>query len=315
MARDGTVGHWDGSADRVPKQEGRSGWDALTAMATGPRRAVMDACLQGMFNVTLEAQTSSRPATGTVAIGGAPLVTLEAPGNGHLADKQLPYLRTYADLRADRLNEIIMQTGDIQSFFGLVGYMAPDATKWTLALNQAMLRLCTAIEMPLKHGFDVARPIAMSRKVQPLIQTPGHGAWPSGHATEAFACATLLSRLFMNAAVDPVQQITAGSELYRHAERIAMNRTVAGVHFPTDSMAGAVLGVSVAEALINLLDGVAQTPVRIFHGATYDGDFTLSRMVEALNNPLEIETTTLSLPAGMVPGWLAKMWDEAKDEW
>ncbi|WP_420327652.1 phosphatase PAP2 family protein [Mameliella sp.] len=309
------MGYWDGTADRVPKQDGRSGWDALTAMATGPRRAVMDACLQGLFNVTLEPAAKGKPATGTVALAGGPLVTLEAPTSTFLADKQLHYLRTYADLRGDRLNEIIMQTGDIQSFFGLVGYMAPDATKWTLAMNQAMLRLCTVIEMPLKHGFDVARPIAMSRKVQPLIQTPGHGSWPSGHATEAFACATLLSRLFLNTPVDPVEQIKAGSELYRHAERIAMNRTVAGVHFPTDSMAGAVLGVTVAEALINLLEGTPQTRTRVFHGAGYDGDFTLARMVEALDNGQEIATGTLSLPTGLVPGWLAKMWDEAKEEW
>tara|TARA_R100000750_G_scaffold21937_1_gene14382 strand:+ start:4970 stop:5797 length:828 start_codon:yes stop_codon:yes gene_type:complete len=275
----------------------------------------MDACLHGMFGVTLEARAKDKPATGTVALNGATLVTLEAPTSAFLADEQLPYLRTYADLRGDRLNEIIMQTGDIQSFFGLVGYMSPDATKWSLALNQAMLRLCTMIEMPLKHGFDVARPIAMSRKVQPMIQTPGHGAWPSGHATEAFACATLLSRLFLNASVDPVEQIKAGNELYRHAERIAMNRTVAGVHFPTDSMAGAVLGVTVAEALINLLDGAPQTRTRVFHGSVYDGDFSLGRMVQALATQTEIKTGTLSLTPGMVPGWLAKMWDEAKDEW
>jgi membrane-associated phospholipid phosphatase len=306
------VGFWDGKADRTPKQDGRSSWDALKSMANGPRRGVMDACLQGMFSVSV---AGTSPGTGKVAFNGETLVTLEAPDSAHLATKQLPFLRTYADLRGDRLNEIIMQTGDIQSFFGLVGYMAPDATKWTLALNQAMLRLCTVVEMPLKHGFDVARPIAMSRKVQPMIQTPGHGAWPSGHATEAFACATLLSRLFLNSAVNPVEQISTGSELFRHAERIAMNRTVAGVHFPTDSMAGAVLGVTVAEALINILEGATQTRARVFHGASYEGDFTLARMTEALGNSTEIETSNVSLPPNAVPAWLRTMWSEAKNEW
>ncbi len=312
MARDGTVGYWDGTADRTPKQDGRDSWAALKAMATGPRRAVMDASLQGLFSVTLD---GTNPVVGKVALKGKPLVTLEAPDSAHLAAKQMTYLRSYADLRQDRLNEIILQTGDIQSFFGLVGYLAPDATKWTLALNQAMLRLCTMIEMPLKHGFDVARPIAMSRRVQPVIQTPGHGSWPSGHATEAFACATLLSRLFLDGPVDPVEQIAAGSEIYRHAERIAMNRTVAGVHFPTDSMAGAVLGVTVAEAAVNLLDGEKETPTRRFAGAGYAGDFTLARMTEALGNPAEIECGTLPLPKGAVPDWLREMWAEAKAEW
>ncbi|WP_094021216.1 phosphatase PAP2 family protein [Maliponia aquimaris] len=315
MARDGTVGHWDGTADRTPKQEGRGSWDALKAMATGPRRAVIDACLTGLFSVRLTPANGTTPATGTVSLGGQPLVTLEAPTNAFLADKQLHYLRTYADLRGDRLSEIIMQTGDIQSFFGLIGYMSPDATKWTLALNQAMLRLCTAVEMPLKHGFDVARPIAMSRKVQPMIQTPGHGSWPSGHATESFACATLLSRLFLNVAVDPVVQIAERNELYRHAERIAMNRTVAGVHFPTDSMAGAVLGVTVVEALLNLLDETGQTRTRVFHGAGYTGDFTLGDLSAALGDSAVVTTDTLSLPSGLVPGWLREMWQTARDEW
>ena len=29
------------------------------------------------------------------------------------------------------------------------------------------------------------------RTFQPMIPTPGHGAWPSGHSTEAFLAATL----------------------------------------------------------------------------------------------------------------------------
>ena len=34
------------------------------------------------------------------------------------------------------------------------------------------------------------------------------------------------------------------------AARIAINRTVAGVHFPVDSMAGQLLGLTVAEYFI-----------------------------------------------------------------
>jgi hypothetical protein len=38
--------------------------------------------------------------------------------------------------------------------------------------------------------------------------------------------------------------------LRRLAERISMNRTVAGVHFPIDSWAGAVLGTAVGRAVL-----------------------------------------------------------------
>ncbi|ETA52549.2 phosphatase PAP2 family protein [Ponticoccus alexandrii] len=314
MARDGTIGFWDGSADRQPKQEGRDSWAAMKAMATGPRRNLMDQAIGALFSVSAP-EPGSGAGEGSVAIQGNPLVRLTKPSNAFLADKQLPHLRGYADLRADRLSEIIMQTGDIQSFFALVGYMSPEATKWTLALSQAMLRLCSMLEMPLKHGFDVARPISMSTKVQPLIQTPGHGAWPSGHATEAFALATLLTRLFHDRAFDPVEEIRSGAPLYRHAERIAMNRTVAGVHFPTDSMAGAVLGVTVAEAFVKLLDGAAQAPSRHFKGAAYAGDFTLATLTASLADPAVIETGSAGLSGEALPAWLTRMWREAVEEW
>ncbi|MEQ5869435.1 phosphatase PAP2 family protein [Sagittula sp. NFXS13] len=292
----------------------RSSWSALKAMGSSQRRAVLDTVLNTLSGVALDDGTAANT-EGRVSVAGQTVVTLKKPSNAFLAEKQLPWLRTYADLRADRLNEIIMQTGDVQSFFALVGYMAPDATKWTLCLNQAIYRLCTALEMPLKHGFDAARPIAMSCKVQPIIQTPPHGTWPSGHATESFASATLLTRLFYNRGFNPAEEIANGNELFRHAERIAMNRTIAGVHFPSDSMAGAVMGVTLAEALVRLLDGETETTARLYHGDTYEGDFTLALLSDAFKDANVIETSTVSLDPNLVPAWLRDMWQEAKAEW
>ncbi|KUF11313.1 phosphoesterase [Pseudoponticoccus marisrubri] len=308
------MGHWDGSADRSPVQAGRDSWTAFRSMGARPRRIVTDRALGDLFAVDL-GDTGLANAEGHVTCRARRIVTLTRPDDALLAEHQLHYLRSYADLRPDRLGEINSQIGDLQSFYAMVGYMSPEATPWTIALNLAVLRLCAAIEMPLKHGFDVPRPIAMSYKVQPVIQTPGHGAWPSGHATEAFATATLLTRLFYNRGFDPVAEIHGENELYRHAARIAMNRTVAGVHFPTDSMAGAVLGITLAEALVRLLDAEPTTPARRFRGDSYQGDFNLFLLSSALGDDAVIETTSAPCDGPALPAWLRRMWSEAQGEW
>lgn len=305
--------YWDGSASRVPTQTGRDSWEAFRRLDAFPRRAVLDQALGALFAVEIADPAAPNDSAG-LSVGGTSLVTLEKPSDAFLAEHQLSYLRSYADLRLDRLAEIQVQTSDIMSFYGTVGYMHPDATKWSHWISAAVLRLCTALEMPLKMAFDVARPIAMSYEVQPVIQTPGHGAWPSGHATEAFATATVLSRLFVPDDFDPSASIKAATPLYRHAARIAANRTVAGVHFPTDSMAGAVLGTTLAEALVNLLEGEKTTPARTYHGAAYAGDFTPDDLARALDNPKVISTTKLELKGVTVPPWLKTLWAEARAE-
>ena len=83
--------------------------------------------------------------------------------------------------------------------------------------------------------------------IQPLIMTPGHDSWPSGHATESFLIARLLSRFAKGsgggADVEP--------QMMAIAQRIAENREVAGVHFLADSTAGRVLGDTLARFVLS----------------------------------------------------------------
>jgi hypothetical protein len=78
-----------------------------------------------------------------------------------------------------------------------------------------------------------------------MIPTPSHATMPSGHATEAYFVAYLLEKL-----------LPAGNayrkQLQGLAARIAINRTVAGLHFPADSQAGQMLGQSLAEYFVAL---------------------------------------------------------------
>ena len=95
---------------------------------------------------------------------------------------------------------------------------------------------------------------------------PPHPAYPSGHATVAGACVTVLKAMFDNQRKlrFPLQPTgdgkdwvsfttlfpapTVGAELNKLASGIAMGRNFAGVHWRSDAWQGLLLGESVAKA-------------------------------------------------------------------
>jgi hypothetical protein len=88
-----------------------------------------------------------------------------------------------------------------------------------------------------------------SPQILPMIQTPGHGSFPAGHAAESFMLATVLSALM------EAKQPDRNDRLARLAARISVNRVIAGMHFPVDLAAGLVLGLAVARYFVALAKG------------------------------------------------------------
>jgi len=72
----------------------------------------------------------------------------------------------------------------------------------------------------------------------PPIEVPGHAAYPSGHATEAYSIAYILKVVLDRAASDTVVVPSQPDPLTRLAQRIARNREILGLHYPSDSEAG-----------------------------------------------------------------------------
>jgi hypothetical protein len=97
--------------------------------------------------------------------------------------------------------------------------------------------------MRFKQALASRRPNEYSPQVQPMILTPSHSSYPSGHATEAFLSAYVLWRLSRESGTSPYGDVSWRDQLMRLASRVAVNRTVAGVHFPVDSAAGCFLGL------------------------------------------------------------------------
>ena len=252
------MGFWDGSASRLPTR-GKGDWEDFARLQPDSRMVVLRHELAPYFQVTQAGANLSVWFDGGRA---TPLLTLTPPT---VADQQrdLRHVRTAADLRAERIGEIVAQQGDMLSFYGSVFYLHPDRKKWTLVLMSALYEAVIVPEMRLKLFSSSPRPMEFSTLVQPIIATPSHSAYPSGHATEAFAFAGLLALLELVAkgVTDPVATLTAALKgpakalemlPFRLAARIADNRTIAGVHFPVDSAHGALLGVGCASAFYAL---------------------------------------------------------------
>ena len=94
----------------------------------------------------------------------------------------------------------------------------------------------------LRDWIGRRRPPLVYPEPKPLVQVPHSGAFPSGHAAMAFACATVLAWWDRRLAV-PAFVLAAA---------IGWSRVYVGVHWPLDVVGGALLGLGIGYALVLL---------------------------------------------------------------
>lgn len=184
----------------------------------------------------------------------AAVATLKPPTAATMA-KQCDIVRYYADQRSDRGNEILSQLGSFPPYFAVLLGLTAGRNPKTLELLDAVQSIAGQITMLPKHLFACRRPDELDARVRPLIMTPSHGSFPSAHATQAIAMARVLEGLIL---ANPLHFGDAATRIdlcYRQAHRMAVNRTVAGVHFPMDSAAGSRLGLQIGNILVAMMTG------------------------------------------------------------
>lgn len=111
-----------------------------------------------------------------------------------------------------------------------------------LALVTAAL-VADGVSLLLRQWIGRDRPPLVYPEPKPLVHVPHTGAFPSGHTSTAFACATVLAWSDRRLAIPA----------YVLATLIGISRVYVGVHWPLDIIGGAVLGTLVATALLRLL--------------------------------------------------------------
>jgi membrane-associated phospholipid phosphatase len=106
-------------------------------------------------------------------------------------------------------------------------------TEWLAAgvLGPVAIGLNFAVKLLVRR----ARPVLEG--LPPLGGAPSSLSFPSAHATSSFACATAMTRIAPEAAA-----------LFALALAIAACRPYLGMHYPSDVLAGALLGAAVGLA-------------------------------------------------------------------
>lgn len=118
------------------------------------------------------------------------------------------------------------------------GFQAPRLPR-TLALFRHLRIDEAAVLGPAKREFARPRPFALEPRLAPIVARPTSGSYPSGHSTWAYTTALVLA--------DMVPERRA--PLLARADQYARNRTVAGVHYPSDVEAGRLAGTALAALL------------------------------------------------------------------
>ncbi len=331
-ARDGIVGSWKGNSNQLSVDDLLIGNDPrnMEEWPTWVRSFICEADLLSKFYY----QGYDNGGEGairihlrkTVSAGDPPQVSydkildLTRPSHADFV-AQLELVNNYADLRDDRAAEILTQVGFPTPFFGGIVGTHPQRTKYTLEIVGIAQMLAAKVAMRVKHALACLRPDKYSPQIQPLVPMPGHGTLPSAHAVEAFIVAKVLSIL-----IHPERQERT-DQLMLQAARIAVNRTVAGVHFPADSMAGAMIGLVLGEYLAAC---AGSDHVNAVTRATFDGqgvgnaDFYADTLQESGdlkdfevngNKIVEIDSPAVVVQGEDVSKPLNWLWKKAVDEW
>jgi undecaprenyl-diphosphatase len=108
----------------------------------------------------------------------------------------------------------------------------PRADRWGRAA--AGVTLAYLLNTALKSVVRRKRPLVEG--LPQLISTPTKLSFPSAHASSSFAAARAYSGLL------------PAAPLYATASAMALSRVALGVHYPSDIVAGALLGTAIGSA-------------------------------------------------------------------
>ena len=127
---------------------------------------------------------------------------------------------------------------------GIVLLLIPKTRRWGLLLLLSLALAALLGNGIIKPLVGRLRPCDVQTGIDLLIPHPGKSSFPSGHTISAFASATALF----------LQNKKWGACALTAASLIGFSRLYFFVHYPTDVLTGAVLGILTAVAVKVFMD-------------------------------------------------------------
>lgn len=158
-------------------------------------------------------------------------MSLPFPPDDAETGRELDYLLDLAKSyrSGERLAEIIDQNLGFLGYYVDLLMIRPDAYPKTHLVIKIACRVAELTMAYYKEKFNRARPSQLRPELMPPVLVTGHPSYPSGHALTAYLISNCLG------SVCPGPTSTALAKL---ADRIAINREIAGFHYPSDTAAG-----------------------------------------------------------------------------
>lgn len=159
--------------------------------------------------------------------------------------------RRLLDTDPDRRRRIMSQDRGFPEFlepFGLTYEQAKTRLPWVhTATWMIPVEVARPVLLTLKAHHNAARPWEVDPHLHPVVDNPGHPAYPSGHTCQTLLAVLMIklvlpSRLLTGAAVKTIEDLAADT---------AVNREYAGLHYESDTLAGARLAHSLMPYIQN----------------------------------------------------------------
>lgn len=148
-----------------------------------------------------------------------------------------------SDAFLNPLMDFLSRDGEYLFFLGVIIYWFMRTTSNRRMVAEALVAACVALGLNAAIGlfFYRDRPFVHHHVVQ-LIQHAANASFPSDHATGAFVIAATIW----------IWRKRDGWLWLLFAASIAFSRVWTGVHYPTDVLAGMVIGILIA-VMIHIL--------------------------------------------------------------